>query len=83
MIQISIAASGLLEGIAFDEGGGMWIPLSAGKFGRLAPAQLTTSSTSGSPTTPERVINSPDMGYANSLAMYPAPSNLPLFHKVP
>jgi len=81
--QVSIPVGALLEGKAFDEGGGLWISYSAGKFARLSPAQLATSSTSGSPTTPERIITSASIGYAGGLALYPAPAGLPLYHKLP
>lgn len=82
-IQISVPVAALLEGMAFDEGGGLWISYSAGKFARLSPAQLGTSSTPGSPTTPERIITSSSIGSAHALALYPAPAGLPLFHKLP
>ena len=81
--QVSIPVEALLEGMAFDEGGGLWISYSAGKFARLSPAQLATSSTSGSPTTPERIITSASIGSAGGLALYPAPAGLPLYHKLP
>jgi sugar lactone lactonase YvrE len=81
--QVSIPVGALLEGMAFDEGGGLWISYSAGKFARLSPAQLATSSTSGSPTTPERIITSASIGSAGGLALYPAPAGLPLYHKLP
>ncbi|WP_337869792.1 hypothetical protein [Meiothermus sp.] len=81
-IQVSIPVGAVLEGMAFDEGGGLWITYSAGKFARLSPAQLGTSSTSGSPTIPERIITS-SIGSAGGLALYPAPAGLPLFHKLP
>lgn len=82
-IQVSVPVGAVLEGLAFDEGGGLWITYSAGKFARLSPAQLGTSSTSGSPTTPERIITSTSIGNAGGLALYPAPANLPLFHRLP
>ncbi|GIW28677.1 MAG: hypothetical protein KatS3mg070_2040 [Meiothermus sp.] len=82
-IQVSVPVSAVLEGMAFDEGGGLWITYSAGKFARLSPAQLGTSSTLGSPTTSERIITSSSIGSAGGLALYPAPAGLPLFHKLP
>ncbi|GEM83246.1 hypothetical protein [Meiothermus hypogaeus] len=82
-IQVSVPASAVLEGMAFDEGGGLWITYSAGKFARLSSTQLGTSSTSGSPTTPERIITSSSIGSAGGLALYPAPAGLPLYHKLP
>ena len=82
-LQINLGVGILPEGMAFDEGGGLWMAGGPGKITRLAPAQLLSSSTAGSPTTPERVISSPDLGYANSVAFYPAPAGLPLFHSLP
>lgn len=82
-IQVSVPVLALLEGMTFDEGGGLWITYSAGKFARLSSTQLTSSSTSGSPTTPERIITSTSIGSAGGLALYPAPAGLPLFHKLP
>ncbi|AGK04244.1 NHL repeat containing protein [Meiothermus ruber DSM 1279] len=82
-IQVSVPVSAVLEGMAFDEGGGLWISYSAGTFARLSPAQLGTSSTSGSPTNPERIITSSSIGSAGGLALYPAPANLPLYHRLP
>jgi sugar lactone lactonase YvrE len=82
-IQVSIPVGALLEGLAFDEGGGLWISYSAGKFARLSPTQLATSSTPGSPTTPERIISSASIGSAGGLALYPAPAGLPLYHRLP
>lgn len=82
-IQVSVPVSAVLEGMAFDEGGGLWITYSAGRFARLSSTQLGTSSTSGSPTTPERIITSTSIGSAGGLALYPAPAGLPLFHKLP
>ncbi|MCL6527258.1 MAG: hypothetical protein K6T57_10290 [Thermaceae bacterium] len=82
-IQVSVPVSAVLEGMAFDEGGGLWITYSAGKFARLSSSQLGTSSTSGSPTTPERIITSASIGSAGGLALYPAPAGLPLLHSLP
>ena len=82
-IQVSVPVSAVLEGMAFDEGGGLWITYEAGKFARLSPAQLGTSSTSGSPTNPERIITSSSISSAGGLALYPAPAGLPLYHRLP
>jgi sugar lactone lactonase YvrE len=82
-IQISISVSALLEDIAFDESGGLWLTYSAGKIARLSSAQLTVSSSSGSPTIPETILTSSDIGFAASLALYPAPTGLPLYHSLP
>jgi len=77
--QITIGVTALLEDMAFDEGGGLWTSFAGGKFIRLAPAQLTVSTGPGAPTTPDRILSSPDMGSALGFAFYPAPANVPLF----
>jgi streptogramin lyase len=78
---ISVGVSALPHGIAFDESGGLWVATSVDKFARLAKAQLGTSTTSADPTIPERVFTSVDVGSAGSLAIFPAPAALPLYHR--
>lgn len=78
---IALGVAALLERPAFDEGGGLWLALSENEFGRLAPDQLTTSTTPGSPTIPATLITSPNMGNANRMAFYPAAADLPLYHR--
>jgi streptogramin lyase len=82
-VQLALSVAALPAGIAFDESGGLWLAYSAGKFARLAPEQLTGISHPGNPTIPERIIESPDVGYAGSFALYPAPAALPLYHRLP
>ncbi len=78
-VQITTSVTGLPEGVAFDESGGLWMALSQGKFGRL-PASLLTAS--GQPT-PDVIVTSADVGSATSVAFYPAPAALPLFDALP
>ena len=78
-IRITIGVTALLEGAAFDEGGGLWITGSQGKFARLAPSQLGTSSGAGNPTVPQTIITSADIGSAAGMAFYPAPAGVPLY----
>lgn len=82
-VIITIGVTGLLESMAFDESGGLWMAGSQGKTIRLAADQLDESSGPGDPTTPSTVITSADIGYAQNFALYPAPSALPLFHALP
>jgi hypothetical protein len=82
-VQITVGVGALLEGMAFDEGGGLWITLDAGAFGRLSPAQLGTSSGAGAPTTPDRVIPASGLGSGEDIALYPAPAALPLYSALP
>ncbi len=67
------------KGLTFDEAGNLWMAYNAGKISRLSPAQLAVS---GAPT-PEVVITSPDLGATDGVAIYPAPANLPLHHRLP
>jgi len=80
---ITVGVNALLAGMAFDEGGGLWITLATGKFGRLAPAQLTVTTSAGAPTVPERVITGSALGSAEDMAFYPAPAALPLYSALP
>jgi hypothetical protein len=81
--SVLIDVSALLENFAFDEQGGLWSGASSGRVLRLSAAQLTGFLTLGTPTAPERVIQSPDLAYVNGVALYPAPAGLPLFHSLP
>lgn len=78
-VQISISVSALLESVAFDESGGLWLTYSQGKLARLAPSQLATSTTPGDPTIPETILTSTDLGYPGALAFFPAAAVLPLY----
>ena len=82
-MSITLGVTALLERPAFDESGGLWMALAADRFGRLSPAQLGVSSGGGDPTEPETIITSPGMGNANRMALYPAPQDLPLYHRFP
>lgn len=81
--SIALSVSALLERPALDESGGLWLSLDQNRFGRLSAEQLLVSSTPGAPTTPETIITSPSMGNANRMAFYPAPLDLPLYHRFP
>ncbi len=76
--SIQIDAGGP-KGIAFDEAGNLWMAYNFEKIARLSPAQLATS---GAPT-PDVVITHPDLGTTDDVAVYPAPANLPLYHRLP
>ncbi len=80
---VTLEVGALLGGMAFDEGGGLWIAYSAGKFIRLAPAQLTVTTGPGNPTVPERIISSPQVAYVEDLAFYPGATGTPLFSATP
>jgi hypothetical protein len=78
-VVVGLTVTALPKGIVFDESGGLWLALRQNEFGRLGPSQLTTSGDK----TPETVIRSPDVGYAGWFAAFPAPANLPLYHRLP
>lgn len=77
--QVTLPVDALIEGIAFDESGALWVTLSTGKIGRLSPAQLGVSTGGGAPTLPETIVTSPDLGNAVSLAFYPPASSSPIY----
>ncbi|HMF43287.1 MAG TPA: hypothetical protein VKQ32_21595 [Polyangia bacterium] len=77
-IQITTDVNVRVYGIAFDQDGGLWLAQDVGKFARFDAAQLTASNSAA----PATIITS-DFLYATWFAIYPAPANLPLFHRVP
>lgn len=80
---VTLQVGALLGGMSFDEGGGLWIAYSAGKFIRLFGAQLTTTTDAGNPTVPDRIISSPQVAYTEDIAFYPAAAALPLASALP
>lgn len=64
----------LLEGLAFDEAGGAWMPGKAGQVVKAGAGRLTAS---GSLAT-DVILTSPQIGYADEIAFNPAPEALPL-----
>lgn len=82
-VRISVSVTALLEGLAFDEGGGLWFPFTSRRLARLSPAQLTVSTGPGAPTDPETVITGSTLGSASDPAFFPAPKGTPLFHALP
>lgn len=79
----TLQVGALIQGMAFDEGGGLWITYSQGKFVRLTQALLAVTTNGGAPTQPERIISSPQVNYTEDLAFYPAPAALPLYSALP
>jgi sugar lactone lactonase YvrE len=82
-VRITVSVTGIPEGLAFDEGGGLWMPMRQGDVVRLAPEQLTVSTGAAAPTQPERTVTGSALGYAREPAFFPAPRGLPLFHALP
>ena len=81
--RCTIYVGALLEGIAFDESGGLWLTYSRARFARLASSQLGTSSTAGAPAISQTIITSANIGSAGALAFYPAPAALPALLEAP
>jgi len=77
-VQIPLSVTALPEGLAFDESGSLWFAGSAGQFLRLTASQLATT---GDPI-PRLGSTSPEVSYAGSIALYPAPAGLPLYHRI-
>lgn len=74
-VILTLPVDELPEGIALDESGNLWFPLSAGKVGALTVSQLATTAT----VTPSVIITSTDIGSAASLAFYPGATGTPLY----
>ncbi len=77
-VQIALDVVARPVGLAFDEAGGLWFASGPGALARLDPVQLRTSG-AAMPT----VLTSPDLGYADWIALYPAPAFSPLAHRLP
>jgi sugar lactone lactonase YvrE len=77
-VQVRPGSSGL-DGLAFDEGLGLWTTYGANRVARLSVAQLL----SGGDLSPEVVLEGPELGTRTGLAVYPAPAALPLLHGLP
>jgi sugar lactone lactonase YvrE len=80
-VQIAVTVGALLESLAFDESGGLWLTYSQGKLARLAPTQLGTSTNAGDPTIPETILASANIGYPSAMAFYPTAAGLPLYSR--
>jgi sugar lactone lactonase YvrE len=86
-VSFAVDIGALPEGLAFDDGGGLWLNLqsgaSGGNFGRFSPEQLTMSTGTGDPVVPDTLITSASIGTGLPPAFFPAPEGLPLFHSLP
>jgi hypothetical protein len=86
-VAFRVDAAGATTVPAFDDGGGLWVGLSDatpdGAFGRISPEQLAMNG--GGLLVPEVQITSASIGWGSttSLAFFPAPAGLPLFHALP
>jgi hypothetical protein len=88
-VSVTLDVLALLDQIAFDDGGGLWVglqldnALEAGGIGRLSPAQLGVSAGPGMPVKPATIVNSKSIGAGLPVAFFPAAQGLPLFHALP
>lgn len=82
-VSVALAVSALPERPAWDESGGLWLAYGAGKLARFDRDQLGTSTGPGEPTVPSIILTSEDIGYADRVALFPAPRGLPLYHSLP
>jgi sugar lactone lactonase YvrE len=78
-VQLSLTVTALLDELVFDEEGALWTPVRNRELGRISPAQQTTTAS----ITPTLVVTSSQLGAAHGLALYPAPANTPLYHRLP
>jgi sugar lactone lactonase YvrE len=70
------------RGFAFDNNGGLLIGHSTSTFARYAPLQLGASVLYPSTATPERVYTSAAiLGFADGVALFPAPATSPLYSR--
>lgn len=66
----------VLEGIAIDDSGAVWVTLGVDTLARIGSDQLIPG---GDDLIPSRVITGTDTAYGKSLAFFPAASGLPLY----
>ncbi len=80
-VYISTSVTSLPGLIAFDESGALWSSLGSSQFARLAPEQLSGTTTYANPVTPSVTITSSDAN-ASNIVFYPAAAGLPLYHRI-
>jgi sugar lactone lactonase YvrE len=78
-VILTMPVDELLEGLAFDESGSLWLTLSAKKIGRLSTGLLVTNPNA----LPDVIVTSDDIGNAASLAFFPSPAGLPIYSSLP
>jgi len=79
-VSITLGVLALLSQPAFDDGNGLWLGLSNGKFGRFSPEQLGSS---GVNVTPDLILDNEGITSLLPFAFFPAPEGLPLYHSLP
>lgn len=81
-MRIGLPVTALVEGLAFDDVGGLWMATIANHFGRLQPSQLTVSTGVGAPVQFATMVTTYP-GFVTSLATFPAPVWSPLYAAIP
>ncbi len=70
------------RGFAFDNNGGLLIGYTTSTFARFTPLQLTTNVVLPSTATPQRIYTSASiLGFADDVALFPAPAASPLYSR--
>jgi hypothetical protein len=82
-VSLVLSVTALLNRPAFDDAGGLWISYSNGRLIGLEAATLLISSSTGSPTAPDVVLQGNNIGSVGNLAFFPAAAGLPLYHSYP
>ncbi|HEX2879206.1 MAG TPA: hypothetical protein VHO25_06695 [Polyangiaceae bacterium] len=82
-VSLVLSVAALLNRPAFDDAGGIWISYSNGQLIGLQAATLLISSSTGSPTDPDVVLQGDSIGSIGNVAFFPAAAGLPLYHAYP
>lgn len=78
-VVVQLDTSGVLDAIAFDEAGGLWLGHGPAKLGRIGAEQLTVSAT----VTPGQIVDGIRLGSVSRLAFFPGPKGTPLHSAFP
>ncbi len=82
-VSLVLSVAALLNRPAIDDAGGLWISYSNGKLVGLSAATLELSSSTGSPTDPDVILEGGDIGSVGNVAFFPAAAGLPMYHSYP
>jgi ligand-binding sensor domain-containing protein len=82
-VSLVLSVTALLNRPAMDDHGNLWISYTNGSLVGLSDATLLLSSTTGSPTDPDFVLQGANVGSIGNVAFFPAAAGLPLYHAYP
>lgn len=74
VVQVRVPVDILLDDIAIDEEGAIWLTGAAGQIDRLSPLQLRAAGDA----TPATILSPTGLAYGAGLAFYPGPSGTPI-----